>query len=302
LAADLERFLSGSPVAAVPVGEWERIVRLAAQDGYENLQEIGRGPCSVVYRAVRGPFDPPVALKVFRSSVCTQADWDARLRQSAAVRAGLSHPNLVPVRGAGWWDDRPYVAVDFVPQGSLDVKPDGRLLPIRRTLQLVEQVGEVVGYLHRQGVVHGNLKPSNVLFAPAGIPRVVDIHFTGGLFLGDRTAGTGVEYLAPELIADPELEPRQNVDVYGLGLILYGLLTGRPLFSAASTPELLDEVRWREPTPPSQFNPEVVPALDSVCLRCLRKNPWQRFTRVFDLVKQIRQLLGDPASNPIPPI
>jgi serine/threonine protein kinase len=233
-----------------------------------------------------------VAVKVFRADVCSREAWDARVRRGAELRAGLSHPNLVPVRGAGWWDGRPYVAVEFVPQGSLVVKPDGKLMPVRQALHLVEQLGEVVGYLHRQGVVHGNLKPSNVLLAAGEIPRVVDPYLTGGLFLGPRS-DAGLAYLAPELLDDPALEPRQNTDVYGLGLILYELLTGRPAMYSETGEGLADEVRYREPVPPSQLNPAVTDYVDAVCLKCLRKNPWRRYTRTYDFVKRLREFQSD---------
>jgi serine/threonine protein kinase len=153
----------------------------------------------------------------------------------------------------------------------------------------------VVAYLHRQGVVHGNLKPGNVLLAANGIPRLADLRLTGGLFQGpllvEGDATAGLAYLAPELVADPGAEPRPYTDIYGLGTVLYELLTGRAPFDGGTARQVLDRVRTGEPDPPSGTNPEVTPELEWVCLRCLQKNPWKRYARAFDLATRLRHLL-----------
>ncbi len=308
LANDLGRFLEGRPVVAVPLSERERLARLAARDGYEIVDEIGRGPRSTVYRALQGPLRQPVALKVFAAGVCTREEWEAQLRRSTEQWAALAHPNLVPIQQAGWWDGLPYVVLEHVPHGSLADKLADQLYPVREALRLVEHLGEVVRYLHRQGVAHGNLKPSNVLFATDGIPRIVDFRPTGGLFLGDNlllVSGGAVSgespqtthhspltshlgYLAPELVRDPSAEPGPYTDIYGLGMILYELLTGRPPFAGVTARETLQQVCSQEPAPPSRLNAEVTPHLEALCLRCLRKNPWRRYYRVYDVLTRLR--------------
>jgi serine/threonine protein kinase len=198
----------------------------------------------------------------------------------------------VAVQRAGWWDGAPYLAVEYVPHGSLSAKVAGRAYPVREALCLVEQLAEIVSYLHRQGVVHGNLKPSNVLLAADGIPRLTDFSLTGGLFQGplpaDDSEPAGLGYLPPELVRDMGAEPRPYTDVYGLGMILYELLAGRPAFASDTARATLEQVRSQEPVPPSRLNPEVTPHLDSFCLRCLRKNPWRRYSRVYDLLRGLR--------------
>jgi serine/threonine protein kinase len=297
LADDLGRFLDGRPVAAVPLGARERLARLAAGDGYQLADEIGRGPRSSVYRARSGALPLPVALKVFRARLCNRDEWEARLRRDAELWAGLAHPQIVPVQRAGWWDGSVYLAMEYVPHGSLADRLAGRPSPVREALKLVERLAEIVRYLHRQGVVHGNLKPSNVLFAADGIPRVSDFRPTGGLFLGplpaDGPEPTGLGYLAPELVREPEAAPRFHTDVYGLGLILYELLTGRPPFAGPTVRETLEQVQSQDPVPPSRFNSQVTPELERVCLRCLRKDPWRRFSRAFDLVTRLQSLQDD---------
>jgi serine/threonine protein kinase len=315
LAADLQRFLEQLPVAAAPLSPRQRLARIAARDGYQLGEEIGRGPRSTVYRALHGPLQQPVAVKVFAEGICTRAAWDARLRRSADIWSGLAHPHLLAVRQAGWWDEAPYIALEYIAQGSLAAKLSlpahssahkGGAEGVRQALRLVEQLAEVVNYLHRQGVVHGNLKPANVLLAADGIPRLGDLHFTGGLFLGDPGFGGRAEegqyesmlaslgYVAPERVANAAAEPAPNADIYGLGAILYEMLAGRPPFAGDTPEETLAQVRDQAPAPPSQRNAAVTPATDALVLRCLRKNPWQRYYRVYDVLVRLRKLQEDP--------
>jgi serine/threonine protein kinase len=291
LADDLGRFLEGKTVAAVPLGAAERLARLAARDGYEIVGEVGRGPHGTVYQARQGPLQQAVVLKVFPAGACTREAWEACLREGAELWAAIAHPHVVPVHQGGWWDGIANLAVEYVPHGSLAARLAGQPYPVRQAVRLVEQLAETVAYLHRQGVVHGNLKPSNVLLAAEGIPRVADIRLPGGLFHGTPADGlnpAGLGYLAPELVGEPGAEPRPHTDVYGLGVILYELLTGRPPFAGASASELLEQVRSQEPIPPSRLNPEVPPQLERLCLRCLRKNRWQRYSRAYDLLVYLR--------------
>src|SRR5205823_1629789 len=125
--------------------------------------------------------------KVFPVGICTRDEWDARLRRGADVWAALAHPQVALVQRAGWWDGAPYLAAEYVPHGSLAARLTGQPYPARQALGLVDQLAEIVRYLHRQGVVHGNLKPGNVLLAADGIPRVTDLRLTGGLSLGPYT-------------------------------------------------------------------------------------------------------------------
>src|SRR5205807_3519925 len=124
------------------------------RDGYHLTGEIGCGPRSTVYQARYEPLNQPVALKVFPEGTCTRPGWEARLRRGADLWAGLSHPHLMPVHRAGWWDGAPWLALESVPQGSLAGKVAGRAYPVHQALRLVEQLAEIVAYLHRQGVIH----------------------------------------------------------------------------------------------------------------------------------------------------
>jgi len=298
LADDLERILQGRPVVAVPLHANERLARFAMRDGYQMGDEIGRGPRSIVYRARYGPLQQPVALKVFDADICTREQWDTRIRRCTDQWAVLAHPNLLPIQQAGWWDGAPYLVTEYVPRGSLADQLAEQSYPIAQALRLVEQLAEIISYLHRQGVIHGNLKPSNVLLAAGGIPRVGDLYGTSGLshgsLLASEAAPAGLGYLAPELIREPGADLHPTADIYGLGIILYELLAGRPAFAQASGRETLEQVRSQDPLPPTHFNARVTPHLERFCLRCLRKNPYRRYYRVYDVLKRLRYFQENP--------
>jgi eukaryotic-like serine/threonine-protein kinase len=282
LADDLDRFLNGRPVTAVPESAFERLTRLAARDGYTLAHEIGRGPHAAVSLA-RTSLGQPVVVKVFPHGAFTREAWDDRLRRGAATLAVLAHPHVVRVLGGGWWDGSAFVVSEHIPAGNLASSTGGRPQPVAEAVKLVSGLADLVSYVHRQGVTHANLKPSNVLLAGDGIPRITDFRDT----LGPLAVSASV---APELVAEPSADARPHTDVYGLGLILYELLAGRPPFDAAS-PDLRDDVLTRDPPPPSAFNPHVPHPLDSITLRCLRKNPWARYPRAFDLFTRLRWVL-----------
>jgi eukaryotic-like serine/threonine-protein kinase len=297
LADDLGRFLYAKPVTAVALSPEERLARLAARDGYELMREIGRGPRSVVYLAHYGSLRQPLAVKVFHAGVCTREEWDIRIRRGAEQWPMLAHPNVIAVQRAGWWDGAPFLAREYVATGSLAARLTGKPYPLLQALDLVAQLAEIVSYLHRQGAVHGNLKPSNVLLAADGIPRLVDLRLTAGLFLNPPSAhdsdATDRGYLAPELLRDPTAEPRFYTDIYGLGLILYELLTGRPPFAGRSAQETLED-----PVPPSHINSKVAPQLEWFCMQCLAKNPWKRHERAYNVQTRMRHFRDALAGKP----
>lgn len=297
LADDLDRFLKGQPVIAVPLGERERLERLAKREGYQIVAAIGAGSRSTVYHALEGPLKQAVAVKVYRAGSCTKDEWETWLQRAGDTWAGLAHPHIVPIRRAGWWDGAPCLMQEYVPNGSLAGKLAGQRYTIPQALRLVEQLVEIVSYLHRQGVVHGNLKPTNVLLAADGIPRIADL-YPAGVFQrpqpGKDGEPGGIGYLAPELARDPGSEPRPYTDIYGLGTILYSLLTGKPPFAGASAEEVLEQVRTQNPVRPSKQNAKVTPQLESCCLRCLRKDPWRRYHRAYDLLMRLRDLQENP--------
>src|SRR5262249_44554362 len=153
--------------------------RHAERDGYQLLQEVGRGPRSTLYQARDVRPGQPVALKVYARGLCTREDWEAQMRVDAERWSTLSHPQVVPLQRAGWCDGAPYLAREYAPRGTLADRPANRPRAVGPALALVEQLAAVVAYLHRQGIVHGNLKPGNVLLAANDIPRLTDFRLSG---------------------------------------------------------------------------------------------------------------------------
>ncbi len=294
LAEDLTRFLSSEPVSAAPTDERERIARRAARDGFSIGEEIGRGSHSTVYRATHGPLQQVVALKVLQAGLCDEAMWTERVRSSSQMWAGLNHPQIALPRQAGWWDRAAYVVTDLAPKGTLADYLESQRYSLRSALKLVEQLAEVICYLHRQGVVHGNLKPSNVLLAADGIPRLVDLRVMSGLTMfatGGEIAAPGLAYLAPEFVEDPASQSMPVTDNYGLGAILYELVAGRAAFTAESSSELLEQIRSAKPVLLREHNPEAPQELEDLCKKCLRKKPWWRPARAFDVLMTVRSCL-----------
>ena len=306
LAGDLDRFLIGVAIAAQPLSRDERIRRLALRDDVRLVSEIGRGPGSVVYRALFGPLQQTVAVKVFDQTAGADDDWEPRFRGASDSWSVLSHPQVIVPQRSGTWDGSRYLVLDHVPLGSLAASAGPRR-PIRQVLEILHQLTEIVSYLHRQGVIHGNLKAANVLLAAGGLPRLTDFHPTGTLEAGlpsphDRLDPAAVGTLAPERLSAPRAELRIGTDLYGLGVVLYELLAGRPPFLAPSARETAEQVLTVDPPPPSVFNRDVPPGLDWACLRCLVKSPARRFARAYELqtrLLHVRQEL-DSAVPPRP--
>jgi len=296
-AGDLDRFLAGEAIAAQPLPREERIRRLAARDDLRIVAEIGRGAGSVVYRALSGPLQQTVAVKVFEATTAAPDAWDARFRRGTESWSVLSHPQVVLPQRSGWWDGSRYLVLDYVPHGSLGAAggPGTPRRSVRQILEVLEQLTEIVSYLHRQGVIHGNLKGANVLLAAGGIPRVTDFHPTGSFSMSpegvsDDRAPAAVGTLPPERLSNPDGELRIGTDLYGLGVVLYELLTGRPPFVGTSVEETAEQVLRAEPAPPSTFNRDVPPGLDRVCLRCLAKVPARRFGRAYEFQMRLQRV------------
>jgi serine/threonine protein kinase len=263
LAEDLRRYLAQTE-------DFELV------PGYELLEELGRGGTGVVYKARQLSLQRPVALKIFRERL------DRVLAANRAV-ARLSHPNLVQVIDCGERDGLLYVAEELVDGTSLDRKIAGMPQPPGEAARLVETLAGAVHYAHQHGIVHRNLKPGVVLVTCLGVPKVGSFDLARLL---DREDGDGeaegeirgtFPYLAPEQAAGRVRDVGPATDVYGLGAILYEMLTGRPPFQPGTALELMPQVLGQGPVPPRQLRPEVPAALEGICLKCLHKDPARRY-------------------------
>ena len=267
--------------------------------GYEVLGELGRGGMGVVYLARNIPLNRPCALKTF-SAGDGGPTAAARLRAEAEAIARLRHPNVVQIYGVGEAAGVPFLELEYLPGGSLADAPDGTPRPAAEAARLIEPVARAVAEAHRLGIVHRDLKPANVLLTADGEPKVSDFGLARSLASDVRLTHTGQLvgtpcYMAPEQAEAGAAEVGPAADVYSLGAILYELLTGHPPFRAATTLQTLDLVRSREPVPPRQMQPAVPRDLETICLKCLQKDPARRYAGAEALAEDLgRFLRGQP--------
>jgi eukaryotic-like serine/threonine-protein kinase len=264
-------------------------------DGYEVLDELGRGGMGVVYLARNIPLNRPCALKTF-SGGGGGPTAAARLRAEAEAVAQLRHPNVVQIYSVREVAGVPFLELEYLPGGSLADSPDGTPRPAAEAARLIEPVTRAVAEAHRLGIVHRDLKPSNVLLTADGEPKVSDFGLARSLASEVRLTHTGQIvgtpcYMAPEQAETGAVDVGPASDVYSLGAVLYELLTGHPPFRAATTLQTLDLVRSREPVPPRQMQPAVPRDLETICLKCLEKEPGKRYASAGELADDLRRFL-----------
>jgi tRNA A-37 threonylcarbamoyl transferase component Bud32 len=263
--------------------------------GYEILGELGRGGMGVVYKARQVKLNRLVALKMIRSGGHAEVEERLRFLAEAEVIASLRHPGIVQIHDFGTHQCLPFFALEFCPGGSLAGKLEGTPLPPREAAALVEQVARAMQAAHERGIVHRDLKPANILLDESGAPRVTDFGLArrgegGGLTKTGTVMGTP-SYMAPEQ-AQGKKAVGPPADVWALGAILYECLTGRPPFRGADSLEILGAVVHHEPARPSRLNPKAPYDLETVCLKCLEKDPKRRYPTAGDLADDLRRFLG----------
>jgi WD40 repeat protein/tRNA A-37 threonylcarbamoyl transferase component Bud32 len=267
---------------------------------YELLGEIGRGGMGVVYKARQIELDRIVALKMIRAPDAGQ-EQRARFLKEAAVAARLQHPNIVQVYEVGQHDDGPFLSMEYVAGGSLEQKIGREPLSDRQAAEMVEKLTIAMHFAHQHGVVHRDLKPGNVLLTEDGIPKVTDFGLAKRSWVAEQGAtrsgailGTP-GYMAPEQALGRTRAVGPAADIYALGAILYELITGRPPFLAASLLETLEQVRFQEPVPPRWLRPQLPRDLETICCRCLQKEPSSRYASAQALADDLHRFLrGEP--------
>lgn len=274
---------------------------------YELLGELGRGGMGIVYRARQVGFGREVALKVLRFGPLSSLEERQRLRREAAAASLLRHPNIVTVYEVGEVDGHAFLAMELVSGPTLAALVEhGPLDPRTAALQL-SRIADAVAMAHARGILHRDLKPSNVLMDPEGQPRVMDFGLAkgfsdrghsssmGGLAESEITA-TGQllgspAYMAPEQ-ADPARGPvTVESDIHSLGAMLYHLLTGRPPFSAPSIAATLTQLLHEDAPPPRRWNLSIPRDLETICLKCLAKEPSRRYSSAVALSEDLRAYL-----------
>jgi tetratricopeptide (TPR) repeat protein len=268
--------------------------------GYEVEEVIGLGGMGVVFRARHLRLNRVVALKMALAGAFAGPRERERFRREAEAVAALRHPNVVQIHDTGDADGRPFLSMEYVDGGSLAQKVNGTPLPARDAAALVATVAGAVEAAHRAGIVHRDLKPANVLLTAAGVPKVSDFGLARrvGDAAGLTRTGTAVgtpSYMAPEQAGEGKAVVGPSADVYALGVILYELLTGGPPFRAARADVTLYQVLTRDPDPPSRRNPRVPRDLETVCLKCLQKEPRLRYPSAAALAEDLNRFLNGEA-------
>jgi WD40 repeat protein len=264
--------------------------------GYEVLGVLGRGGMGVVYRARHVALKRLVALKLIRSGPEAHPEERQRFRREALAVARLQHPNIVQVYEVGEHDGVPYLALEYAAGGSLAQQLRGAPQAPGPAAQLLETLARAVHAAHQAGVVHRDLKPANVLLTADGVPKVTDFGLAKQLesesVQTETTAILGTPgYMAPEQAGGRARQVGPSADVYALGAILYELLTGRPPFLAETVLATLEQVRTRDPVPPTRLQPGVPRDLETICLKCLHKEPARRYPTAEALADDLGRFL-----------
>ena len=285
--------------------------------GYEILEVIGAGGMGVVYKARHRSLDRVVALKMILSGAAATDAERWRFRAEAEAAARLQHPNIVQVYEVGEADGRPFLALEYVPGGSLAAQLTGHGIDPRQAAELVLQLAEAVRHAHDHGIVHRDLKPANILcssefrvpgsgsvnskletrnsklkIADFGLAKRLDAdrgQTQSGAILGSPS------YMPPEQALGDAKAVGPAADVYALGAILYELLTGRPPFKGGTLLETLELVRTTDPVAPRHLRARLPKDLETICLKCLQKEPGRRYATAGELADDLRRFLaGEP--------
>jgi len=277
---------------------------------YEVLEEIGRGGMGIVFRARDVAINRVVALKMIVSGQFASKREVDRFRAEAGAAARLDHPNIVPVYEVGDQDGRPYFSMKFMEGGTLAerLKTGQMRLDVRPAVELVVKITRAIHHAHQRALLHRDIKPGNILLDAQGEPHVSDFGLakcldnSEGLTLSGAMLGSP-SYMSPEQAAGQTERLTTATDTYSLGALLYQLLTSRPPFEAATPLATMEKVMHQEPPPPSAIQSDTDPDLETICLKCLDKDPQRRYASADALATELeRWLRGEPIqARPCPP-
>jgi TolB-like protein/tRNA A-37 threonylcarbamoyl transferase component Bud32/Tfp pilus assembly protein PilF len=263
---------------------------------YELLEEIGRGGQGVVFRARQKSLHRTVALKIVSLGQWASQARLQRFRREAEAAASLNHPGIVPIYEVGECEGSCYFSMRFVEGGQLDEVVKREPISIRHAAELIAKVASFVQHAHEHGVLHRDIKPGNILLDAKGEPLLTDF----GLARLVETESTMTRtldvmgtpsYMAPEQAAGSNAAVSSATDIYGLGAVLYQLLTGHPPFAGDTTYETIKLVLDSEPRPPRVLNPNVDRELSAICLKCLEKDPNSRYSSALALAEDLEHWL-----------
>jgi serine/threonine-protein kinase len=277
--------------------------------GYEILGVLGRGAMGVVYKARQPGLKRVVALKMILAGDHAGERQLVRFRTEAEAVARLHHPNIVQIYEVGEDNGLPYFSLEYVDGSSLSSRIDNTPQPPREAARIVQLLAMGVEAAHQRGIIHRDLKPANVLISADGTPKISDFGLAKRLEEDSGHTRSGAVLGTPSYMAPEQAEGRTEdvgplSDVYSLGAILYEMLTGRAPFKAGSILDTLEQVKTQEPVAPIQFAPSVPRDLETICLKCLQKDPARRYASATALADDLgrfldgRPILARPVSLP----
>jgi len=264
---------------------------------YELLEQIGRGGQGVVFRARQKSLNRIVALKVIGLGHWATEAHLKRFRLEAEAAASLEHPGIVPIHEVGERDGSCYFSMKFVEGGQLDAVVRPEAMPPRRAAEVIAKVARTVHYAHEHGILHRDIKPGNILLDAKGEPHLTDFGLAR-LVESESTVTRTMEvlgtpsYMAPEQAVGNNAAVSSITDVYGLGAVLYQLLTGQPPFAGGTTYETIKLLLDTEPRQPRLLNPKIDRDLSTICLKCLEKDPKRRYPSALGLAEDLERWLG----------
>jgi TolB-like protein len=270
---------------------------LAEFGDYELLEEIGRGGQGIVYRARQKSLNRVVALKILGLGERATETHLKRFRREAEAAASLQHPRIIPIYEIGERDGACYFSMKLENGGQLDHFVRRGNLPPRRAAEVIASLARTVSYAHEHGILHRDIKPGNILLDREGEPHLADfglarlVENESTITRTREVLGTP-SYIAPEQAAGNNFELSEATDVYGLGAVLYFLLTGRPPFAGGTTYETIRLVLETEPPNPKSWNPGLDRDLVTICLKCLEKIPAARYASALGLAEDLERWLG----------
>jgi serine/threonine protein kinase len=267
---------------------------------YELQREIARGGMGVVFEARQVSLNRTVAVKMILHGQFADAEDIGRFHVEAQAAAQLQHPNIVSIHEVGQSDGCHYFSMEYVDGVSLQAMVRNTPPKPAQAARYLKTIADAIHYAHERGILHRDLKPSNVLIDGSGTPRVTDFGLAKRMEAGAELTGTGQilgtpSYMPPEQAAGKWADVCPASDVYALGAMLYDMLTGRPPFRAETPLETLRQVIELDPVPPRLLNAAVDRDLETICLKCLHKEPNRRYASARELSEDLdRYLSGTP--------
>ncbi len=263
---------------------------------YQIQQVIGSGGMATVYKAHHTRLDRTVAVKVMHPQYLADEQFQTRFEREARVIAKLDHPNIVSVYDYDEYEHQPYLVIKYIEGRTLKQAIRQGAIPLPEILRIMNAVAQALDYAHQQRVLHRDVKPSNIILADDGTPYVTDFGLARLAQLGESTLSADIMLGTPQYISPEQARGDQNIDhhtdLYSFAIILYELLVGRVPFSSDSAYATVHEQIYMDPPLPSQFDPEITPAVESVLLKALSKDPQQRYHSARELMQALEDALN----------